>query len=86
MLLFILQILLSLSSTLYPSLPKSPPDVEALRLYLILPHLHMFEQPKYYSTLIEPFGHSIINLDKQASRVLGLYTTLINLLEKNLRY
>ncbi|XP_060594475.1 probable E3 ubiquitin-protein ligase HERC4 isoform X2 [Ruditapes philippinarum] len=67
------KILLSLSGTLYPSLPKSPPDVEALRLYLILPHLHMFEQPKYYNTLIEPFGNSIISLDKQASRVLDLW-------------
>ncbi|XP_053384737.1 probable E3 ubiquitin-protein ligase HERC4 isoform X2 [Mercenaria mercenaria] len=67
------KILQSLGSCLYPSLPKSPPDVEALRLYLILPYLHMFEQPKYYSTLIEPLGKSIISLEKPASRVLDLW-------------
>lgn len=65
------QILNSIGSSLYPSLPSSPPDVEALRVYLMLPHLPMFEQPKYFSSLIEPFGQSILNLDKHASRVLG---------------
>lgn len=67
------KILQSLGSALYPSLPKSPPDVEALRVYLILPHLHMFELPKYYSSLIDPLGQCILNLDKPASRVLDLW-------------
>ncbi|KAL4239292.1 putative E3 ubiquitin-protein ligase herc4 [Mactra antiquata] len=63
----------TVGSLLFASLPSSPPDVEALRLYLLLPHLPMFEEPKYYSSLIEPFGHSILKLDKQASRVLDLW-------------
>ncbi|KAK3089327.1 hypothetical protein FSP39_002760 [Pinctada imbricata] len=58
---------------LLSSLPSSPPDVEALRLYLILPELHIFDQPKYFSTLITPFGASLNNLDKAASRILDLW-------------
>jgi hypothetical protein len=54
-----------------PSLPQSPPDVEALRLYLILPEFHMFEEPKHYSTLIGPLANSILKLDKPGSKVLG---------------
>lgn len=58
---------------LLPSLPQSPPDVEALRLYLILPEYHMFEEPKKFSTLIGPFANSILNLDKPGSKVLDYW-------------
>ncbi|XP_055954935.1 probable E3 ubiquitin-protein ligase HERC4 isoform X2 [Patella vulgata] len=54
-------------------LPTSPPDVEALRLYLMLPECHLFDQPKYYSSFIVPLGHSIISLDKAASKVIDLW-------------
>lgn len=58
---------------LLTSLPPSPPDVEALRLYLILAEFHLFDQPKHYLTLIVPFGKCIISLDKAASKVLDIW-------------
>ncbi|KAK3591313.1 hypothetical protein CHS0354_028420 [Potamilus streckersoni] len=61
----------SLENCLLPSLPNSPPDVETLRLYLILPELHLFEEPKRFSTLIVPFGKAILDLDKPASKILA---------------
>ncbi|CAC5368392.1 HERC4 [Mytilus coruscus] len=67
------QITKCLESYLLPSLPQSPPDVEALRLYLILPEYHMFEEPKKFSTLIGPFANSILNLDKPGSKVLDYW-------------
>lgn len=67
----LLQITNCLDTVLIPSLPESPPDVEALRVYLILPEFHMFEEPKHYSTLLGPFANSILNLDKPGSKVLG---------------
>ncbi|ESP04646.1 hypothetical protein LOTGIDRAFT_223779 [Lottia gigantea] len=54
-------------------LPSSPPDIEALRLYLLLPLCHVFDEPKYYGDLIVPFGHSIISLDKAASKVIDIW-------------
>ncbi|XP_046382187.1 probable E3 ubiquitin-protein ligase HERC4 isoform X2 [Haliotis rufescens] len=63
----------SIEQDLLPSLPASPPDVEALRVFLILPECHLFDQPKYYSSLICPFGKNILNLDRVASKVLDLW-------------
>ncbi|KAL5017995.1 hypothetical protein ScPMuIL_003717 [Solemya velum] len=67
----------SIEESLLQVLPASPPDVEAMRLYLILPYFHLFDQPKYYSSLIGPFGRSILNLDKQASKVLDYWLASI---------
>ncbi|XP_060067134.1 probable E3 ubiquitin-protein ligase HERC4 isoform X1 [Ylistrum balloti] len=58
---------------LLSSLPPSPPDVEALRLYLILTEFHLFDLPKHYLTLIAPFGKCIMSLDKAASKVLDIW-------------
>ncbi|OWF39726.1 E3 ubiquitin-protein ligase HERC4 [Mizuhopecten yessoensis] len=60
-------------SLLLSSLPPSPPDVEALRLYLILAEFHLFDQPKNYLTLIIPFGRCIMNLEKAGSKVLDIW-------------
>ncbi|XP_041363097.1 probable E3 ubiquitin-protein ligase HERC4 [Gigantopelta aegis] len=60
----------SIEQDLLPGLPSSPPDVEALRLFLILPECHLFDQPKYYSSIICPFGRCILNLSEVASKVL----------------
>ncbi|KAL3877452.1 hypothetical protein ACJMK2_035156 [Sinanodonta woodiana] len=67
------KIVQSLENYLIPSLPSSPPDVETLRLYLILPELHLFEEPKRFNTLIMPFGKAILDLDKPASKVLEMW-------------
>lgn len=42
----------------------SPPDVEALRTYLLLPLYHEFINSKNYPALHTPFGRSILNLSK----------------------
>uniref|UniRef100_A0A0B7B2U7 HECT domain-containing protein n=1 Tax=Arion vulgaris TaxID=1028688 RepID=A0A0B7B2U7_9EUPU len=54
---------------LIPMLPVSPPDVEALRLYLMLPECHLFDQPKLYNSIICPFAKNLLSLDKVALKV-----------------
>lgn len=51
-------------------LPFVPCDIEAMRLYLILPECHLFDQPKHCASLLTPFGRSILNLDKAAAKFL----------------
>ncbi|XP_064600028.1 probable E3 ubiquitin-protein ligase HERC4 isoform X2 [Liolophura sinensis] len=63
----------TLESKLLRELPSSPPDVEALRLYLFLPLCHLFDNPRHYRTIICPFGESIIKLDKSASKIIDLW-------------
>lgn len=63
------QISTSIEQTLIPLLPTSPPDVEALRLYLMLPECHLFEEPKLYSSIICPLAESLLALDKVAQNV-----------------
>lgn len=52
-------------------LSHSPPDIEAMRVYLILPECHLFDQPKHYASLLTPFGQAIISLDKPAAKFLS---------------
>ncbi|KAI8797509.1 E3 ubiquitin-protein ligase HERC4 isoform X1 [Biomphalaria glabrata] len=63
------KISLAIEQSLYPSLPQSPPDVEALRIYLILHEFHLFDQPKLYSSIICPFAKSLLSLSKVALNV-----------------
>ncbi|BFZ17845.1 hypothetical protein BsWGS_20882 [Bradybaena similaris] len=58
-----------LEQHLIPMLPVSPPDVEALRLYLMLPECHLFDQPKLYNSIICPFAKNFLSLDKVAQKV-----------------
>lgn len=51
-------------SQLLPTLSPSPPDVEALRAYLILPFYHEFINSKNYKDLHTVFGRSVLNLTK----------------------
>ncbi|CAH1793710.1 unnamed protein product, partial [Owenia fusiformis] len=55
------------------SLPKSPPDVETLRLHIILPECHLFDEQKYVPTIIVPFAYNILNMDKTPNRVIDLW-------------
>ncbi|GFG40937.1 hypothetical protein Cfor_04032 [Coptotermes formosanus] len=57
---------------LLPSL-VSPPDIEVLRLYLILPLYHEFDNPKNYLILHNPFGHTLLHLKPEASKIIGLW-------------
>jgi E3 ubiquitin-protein ligase HERC4 len=58
---------------LLPSLVVSPPDIEVLRLYLTLPLYHEFDNPKNYLILHNPFGHTLLNLKAEASKIVGVY-------------
>lgn len=66
-----MQIADSLGRHLIPNLCSSPPDVEALRLYLILPACPLFKNPNTYSTLTIPFAKAAIHLSNAALKVLG---------------
>uniref|UniRef100_A0A670K307 HECT and RLD domain containing E3 ubiquitin protein ligase 3 n=1 Tax=Podarcis muralis TaxID=64176 RepID=A0A670K307_PODMU len=57
-------------SFLIPGLPSSPPDVEAMRIYLILPEFPPFQDSKYYVTLTLPLAMAILRLDRNPSKVL----------------
>ncbi|XP_076346603.1 HECT and RLD domain containing E3 ubiquitin ligase 4 isoform X3 [Tachypleus tridentatus] len=60
-----------LQRDLLPSLPVQPIDVEAMRVYLILPMCHLFCNPKQYlSTIIAPFIQSLLKLPEMFASVL----------------
>uniref|UniRef100_A0A669QEJ1 HECT-type E3 ubiquitin transferase n=1 Tax=Phasianus colchicus TaxID=9054 RepID=A0A669QEJ1_PHACC len=60
----------SFESFLIPQLSSSPPDVEAMRIYLILPEFPPFQDSKYYITLTLPLAMAILRLDTNPSKVL----------------
>ncbi|XP_036778027.2 probable E3 ubiquitin-protein ligase HERC3 isoform X10 [Manis pentadactyla] len=64
------QILNSFESCLIPQLSSSPPDVEAMRIYLILPEFPLLQDSKYYTTLTIPLAMAILRLDTNPSKVL----------------
>ena len=65
------QIAASLEKNLIPRLGCSPPDIEALRLYLTLPECPLFKEPNTYVTLAIPFAKSLISLKDPPLKVLG---------------
>ncbi|KAM9331112.1 putative E3 ubiquitin-protein ligase HERC3 [Gastrophryne carolinensis] len=64
------QILKGFESFLIPQLSSSPPDVEAMRIYLILPEFPLLQDSKYYVTLTLPLAMAILRLDTNPSKVL----------------
>ncbi|KAM3863004.1 putative E3 ubiquitin-protein ligase HERC4 [Diretmus argenteus] len=65
------QIAASIEKNLIPRLSSSPPDIEALRLYLTLPECPLFRNPNTYVTLAIPFAKSLICLKEAPRKVLG---------------
>uniref|UniRef100_A0A6Q2YKZ0 HECT domain-containing protein n=1 Tax=Esox lucius TaxID=8010 RepID=A0A6Q2YKZ0_ESOLU len=61
----------SFESLLIPQLPCSPPDVEAMRIYLILSECPALKDSKNYITLTIPLAMAILRLDANPSKVLG---------------
>uniref|UniRef100_A0AAR2KQQ8 HECT domain-containing protein n=1 Tax=Pygocentrus nattereri TaxID=42514 RepID=A0AAR2KQQ8_PYGNA len=68
---FFLQVAASLEKNLIPNLSSSPPDIEALRLYLTLPQCPLFSNPSTYITLAIPFAKAVISLKDAPLKVLG---------------
>lgn len=60
-----------ITEDLLSKLTPSPPDVEALRIYLTLPFYHEFCNPKQHLKLHKPFATALLKLKTQASRVVG---------------
>lgn len=65
------QIAASLEKNLIPRLTGSPPDIEALRLYLTLPECPLFSDHNTYVTLAIPFAKALISLKEAPLKVLG---------------
>ncbi|XP_072280603.1 probable E3 ubiquitin-protein ligase HERC4 isoform X3 [Pyxicephalus adspersus] len=64
------QVAASLEKNLIPNLTSSPPDIEALRLYLTLPECPLMSDPNNFFSLAVPFGTAIISLEKAPLKVL----------------
>ncbi|XP_053714257.1 probable E3 ubiquitin-protein ligase HERC3 [Synchiropus splendidus] len=60
----------SFESLLIPQLPCSPPDVEAMRIYLILSEFPALQDSKNYIRLTIPLAMAILRLDANPSKVL----------------
>uniref|UniRef100_A0A672ZW74 HECT domain-containing protein n=1 Tax=Sphaeramia orbicularis TaxID=375764 RepID=A0A672ZW74_9TELE len=69
--LFFSQIAASVEKHLIPRLTTSPPDIEALRLYLTLPECPLFSERNNYVTISIPFAKSLISLKEAPLKVLG---------------
>lgn len=67
----LIQIAASLEKNLLPRLSSSPPDIEALRLYLTLPECPLLSNPNNYTTLTIPFAKAIVSLKDTPIKVLG---------------
>ncbi|KAI1887409.1 hypothetical protein AGOR_G00190000 [Albula goreensis] len=68
----------SFESLLIPQLPCSPPDVEAMRIYLILSECPALQDSKYYITLTIPLAMAILRLDTNPSKVLDNWWSLMD--------
>uniref|UniRef100_A0A3Q3SEB0 HECT and RLD domain containing E3 ubiquitin protein ligase 4 n=1 Tax=Mastacembelus armatus TaxID=205130 RepID=A0A3Q3SEB0_9TELE len=65
------QIAASLEKNLIPRLSSSPPDIEALRLYLTLPECPLFIERNNFVTISIPFAKSVVSLKEAPLKVLG---------------
>ena len=52
---------------LIPSLPESPPDIEALRLYIMLPECEILHKEANYQSIDIPFGEAILQRPRKSS-------------------
>uniref|UniRef100_A0AAZ3NU25 HECT domain-containing protein n=1 Tax=Oncorhynchus tshawytscha TaxID=74940 RepID=A0AAZ3NU25_ONCTS len=68
----------SFESLLIPQLPCSPPDVEAMRIYLILSECPALHESKNYITLTIPLAMAILRLDANPSKVLDNWWCLVD--------
>lgn len=64
------QVSVTVENRLLSQLPTSPPDVEAMRAFLILPAFPLFQDSKSYLTFALPFAAAILHLDVNPSKVL----------------
>uniref|UniRef100_A0A8C4Z4W8 HECT and RLD domain containing E3 ubiquitin protein ligase 4 n=1 Tax=Gadus morhua TaxID=8049 RepID=A0A8C4Z4W8_GADMO len=72
------QVAASLEKNLIPRLGCSPPDIEALRLYLSLPECPLFRDPSTYVTLAIPFAKALVSLKDAPLKVLGRWWSTLD--------
>ena len=60
------------------NLRKMPPDLECLRVYLLLPEISLYEEPLNRYSYIADFGEKILELDTDAQRILCKRNLTIN--------
>jgi E3 ubiquitin-protein ligase HERC4 len=60
----------SITCDLIVSLSKNPPDIETLRIYLILPLYHEFVNSKNYSKIHTPFCTILMSLEEIPRRII----------------
>ncbi|KAA0721997.1 putative E3 ubiquitin-protein ligase HERC3 [Triplophysa tibetana] len=72
------QVTKSFESLLIPQLPCSPPDVEAMRIYLILSECPALQDSKNYISLTIPLAMAILRLDANPSKVLDNWWSLMD--------
>uniref|UniRef100_A0A4W4FTQ7 HECT domain-containing protein n=1 Tax=Electrophorus electricus TaxID=8005 RepID=A0A4W4FTQ7_ELEEL len=68
----------SFESLLIPQLSCSPPDVEAMRIYLILSECPALHDSKNYLSLTIPLAMAILRLDANPSKVLDNWWSLVD--------
>ncbi|XP_051779370.1 probable E3 ubiquitin-protein ligase HERC4 isoform X1 [Erpetoichthys calabaricus] len=71
------QVAASLEKNLIPHLNSSPPDIEALRLYITLPECPLLSDPNNFITLAIPFGLAIVTLKDTARKVLENWWSML---------
>ena len=59
------------------SLQQPPPDIEALRVYLLLPEFSIYQKEEQYDAIVIPFGEAILRLSVDAGKVLSEYENLM---------
>uniref|UniRef100_A0A1B0DQI6 HECT-type E3 ubiquitin transferase n=1 Tax=Phlebotomus papatasi TaxID=29031 RepID=A0A1B0DQI6_PHLPP len=59
----------SITTDLIQSLKSKPPDVETLRIYLVLPLYHEFINSKNYQKLHTPFSQAVLRLPQCPARI-----------------
>uniref|UniRef100_A0A3P9MXW6 HECT and RLD domain containing E3 ubiquitin protein ligase 4 n=1 Tax=Poecilia reticulata TaxID=8081 RepID=A0A3P9MXW6_POERE len=74
------QVAASLEKELIPKLSSSPPDIEALRLYLSLPESPLFSDRSNYITITIPFAKCVVGLKEAPLKVLGNWWSTFELL------
>ncbi|CAL8358068.1 unnamed protein product [Boreogadus saida] len=72
------QVAASLEKNLIPRLGCSPPDIEALRLYLSLPECPLLRDPSTYVTLAIPFAKALVGLKDAPLKVLGRWWSALD--------
>ena len=60
-----------------PSLNHRPPDIETLRLYILLPECSIYGKVECYKAVVIPFSEAILRLSTEAARVLSKYRIVV---------